>query len=236
MTEQQAQDIYNEFKRLYPNSKDVFSTRVNSIAAWEWSIKAHKRRSVPESVPTFISDIDLDTIKSRSVNNWSQLPEKTKEVYLMVSDCFAGSQVFATGSRIDGTFVDEFSTKEIRAFRQRIGKSEKLISDYDFTFEKAPFYLADALPKVKNKLLMYYSAKIDLLRLDIGAKKIKVPMWDFNRLTDEQRIQARQLFEAKSWGKLMLLHNTAKLSPNNYCCDETPIIKWFTWAYENGKI
>ena len=231
-----AQAIFKQFKALYPNSSDVFSERVNSVAAWSWAIKQHQRRPNVETVNVDISDSDKAQVAARVVNSWDGFTPRTKSIYLMIADHFAGVQVYGVGSRVNGTWIDEFSKPEIKALRQRLGKAPKEVSDFDFTLSKTIPNLEGVLQKAKNKVLMYFAVDIDLLRNELGQHKIKIPMWNFDRLTDEQKAQARIWYEAKNWGKLMLLHNTAKLSPNNYCCDETPILNWYRWAYENGKI
>jgi hypothetical protein len=66
--------------------------------------------------------------------------------------------------------------------------------------------------------------------------KILIPMWDFSKLPDDKKQEARELFAAQKWGLLMKMHNNYGLSENQYCCDEQPIIKWFKWAIDNGKI
>lgn len=69
--------------------------------------------------------------------------------------------------------------------------------------------------------------------------------WHFNRLTDEQKLLARQLFadrdnpeKGRTIIKLMDLYNEHRVSPDYLtpCCSLKQIIDWTQWAISKGEI
>jgi hypothetical protein len=114
--------------------------------------------------------------------------------------------------------------------REILGKSEKMESDYDFHTSRHP-----SCPECNKKDIG--GIRIDYVHhLPPGEHKIAIPMWDFSKLPDDKKQEAKELYAAQQWGKLMKMHNDYELSQNHYCCDEAPIINWFRWAIENGKL
>lgn len=238
MQESETRLIFEKYKGLYPLSIATFSEDENKIAFWKWAIKQAERRPIFESIvheePKEAESIRL----SRAVKSWDNMPNYIKYVYRIIADSFAGYQIAAVGSQIDGT--SSMDVNLFREFRQSWGKNPDKVSDYDFIIMDkinpldAEKYTIEAQGRLSTGGFQMY--KIDLLKNYINEQKILIPMWDFDKLTDEQRKQARALFNAQKWGALMKLHNDLKLSENEYCCNEAPIIKWFTWAANNGKI
>lgn len=224
-------DIFNEFKRLYPNSNEVFN--FNNVPRYEWSIKQAKLKPLHEYLTVKVPDNYKALQSIRRVHNFDEFPAMTQRVYLGIADYYAGTQVFATGSRVDGSFIELSSSDEIRKLREYLGKSDKIVSDYDYTMHGGKIPDVDGCKQFIQK---FFFAVADAVPFGLQEQKVKIPMWDFDKMTDADKAQARALFEAQRWGALMQLHNRLQLSPNNYCCSEAPIIKWFTWAYNNGKI
>lgn len=235
MTEQEARQIFDEYKTLYPKSKAQFYPDVNSLALWKWSIKQAKTRVIGNEIVTQPSDDAIKIKEKRAVKSFDEFPESTKAVYLAIADHFVGIQVYATGSRVNGDYIDGNSLFSVRYMRKELCKSEKQISDFDFTF----YFKGkreNVVQECKDFIYQQFGVKADSCPFSLLENKIEVPMWDFDKLTTEQKKQARALFLAKRWGALMKLHNDIKISPNKYCCTEAPIIEWFTWAYKNDKI
>jgi hypothetical protein len=119
--------------------------------------------------------------------------------------------------------------------RNELGKSKKEFSDFDFTFYSKNKH-ENIIEDCKHFISQQFGVTVDACPFALLDHKIEIPMWDFDKLTTEQKKQARVLYLEQRWGALMKLHNEWKLSPNQYCCSEAPIIKWFKWAYENDKI
>lgn len=235
MQESEARALYDEYKRLYPNSIGTFSMNEQKIALWRWSIKHDSMRVKSVEIDTTPPQSATELMQRRKVNHFCDLPEFTKRVYLCAADFFAGVQLYASGSRVNGDYIDADSPIAVLDMRRALGKSEKQISDFDFTFKDHRNQLSQA-EQCKKFIQQQFQVNTDVCPFAMVEHKIPVPMWDFDKLTEEQKRQARALFLEKRWGALMKLHNHWKLSPNQYCCNETPIIRWFTWAYENGKI
>ena len=235
MNEIEARKIYDQYKELHPKSAAQFNMSVNSLALWKWAIKQSKRRIAGIEIDIEPSKSAIEIMQKRAVSNFDDFPEHTKLVYLAIADYFPGLQIYATGSRVNGDYIDGNSPFSIRYMRKELGKSEKEISDFDFTFYSKSKYqnvIDDCKKEIQKQLLV----KVDACPFVLLDKKIEVPMWNFDKLTTEQKKQARALYLSQRWGALMKLHNDWKLSNNQYCCNEAPIIKWFTWAFENDKI
>jgi hypothetical protein len=239
MTEQEAEiksrEIFDLYKQLYPNSKAQYVPSVNNLALWKWSIKQSKRRITGVEINIEPSESAIKIRDSRKVLSFDQFPESTKAVYLTIADHFQGVQIYATGSRVNGDYIDGNSLFSVRYMRNEFGKAEKQISDFDFTFYSKNRY-ENIIQDCKYFIAQQFNAAIDACPFTLLDHKIEIPMWDFDKLTTEQKRQARSLYLAQKWGALMKLHNDLKISPNQYCCNEAPIIKWFKWAYENDKI
>ena len=75
-------------------------------------------------------------------------------------------------------------------------------------------------------------------------------VWDWTKLSVEEKARARKLYDKKDWGVLMKLHNDNKLSwhvlddgktivPYKYCCGKEHmdgIQEWFKIGVEDGHI
>lgn len=235
MTESEARLIFDEYKMLYPQSIAEFSVNPNKIALWQWSIKNAKRRDRGTDIDVTPPKSAQDLRYSRRVESFEQFPYFTQQVYLCAADFFPGIQLSATGSRVNGDYIDPDSPPEILDMRRVLGKANKQRSDYDFTLYSHKAH-TNEIEQCRKFISQQFYVMIDVCPFALVEQKINIPMWDFDKLTDEQKRQARALTLEHRWGALMKLHNEWKLSPNHYCCNEAPIIKWFTWALKEGKI
>jgi hypothetical protein len=235
MGKSEATEIFEHYKSLYPNSIGTFSLDASKIALWQWGIKQHGLRAKGVEIDTTPAPSAVALMERRRVNAFGELPEFTKRVYLCAADFFPDVQIYASGSRVNGDYIDPDSDSVILEMRKALGKAEKQTSDFDFTFHDHKSRL-NQIEQCKIFIHQQFQVSADVCPFALVEHKVKIPMWDFDKLTDEQKKQARALFLEKRWGALMKLHNDWKLSPNQYCCSEAPIVRWFTWAFENGKI
>lgn len=218
----QAKAIYDEFIRLHPNSIEKFDPTTGNISRWAYHIHSAKNAVRPKPMPLKPSKNAKAWAKQRAFKVWADMPLYMREKYLYIASHLPFVQVYATGSRVDGTYIELTSTDKERAFRKQLGKPDKLLSDYDVfaNVQKGSF----TLPTFA-----------DLQNTKTG-KTILIPMWDFSKLPTEKHHEVIQLFEAQNWGELMVIHNTFALSEHVYCCDALPIIRYFSAAINNGTI
>jgi len=107
--------------------------------------KKREIENAPKGEPVARDTTGVEHLRQlRGVKTFEEMPESTKAVYLQVAKCFPGVQVWATGSRVKGDYVDylEFQGKDnstkwqeyFRALRARrlAGMSDKKLSDFDF--------------------------------------------------------------------------------------------------------
>jgi len=239
--------LFNRFKHLHPNTLEVFDPcfyTESDVSRWEY----HIRQSLSLSTFPVIDNTDAVTAArqmadSRRVEAWEYMPAHIQKNYLKIADCYAGVQCYAVGSRVNGEYIESFYTEKTRLavqqMREILGKSDKIESDYDYTVAS---HILIGRPNVDrwNPYSMPETKPFQnadfLRRLPPGEHKIKIPMWDFSKLPADKKQEAKEFFAAQQWGKLMQMHNDYELSQNHYCCDETPIIRWFKWAIENGKL
>jgi len=238
--------LFNRFKHLHPNTLEVFDPcfyTESDVSRWEY----HIRQSLNLSTFPVIDNTDAVTAArqmadSRRIEAWEYMPAHIQKNYLKIADCYAGVQCYAVGSRVNGEYIESFYTEQTRLavqqMREILGKSDKIESDYDFCVSEVAKSKTAAMSIIEGaKTRHYLPFNTDRLRhLPPGEHKIKIPMWDFSKLPADKKREAKEFFAAQQWGKLMQMHNDYELSQNHYCCDETPIIRWFKWAIENGKL
>jgi len=227
---------YHEFILICPNSnQNPYPATPEKLSQWIFHINSRNRTPAQEEIRK-IKNIEADTMKDhRCFNNWGQMPAYMRHIYLKIADAFAGIQIAAVGSRIDGAYIESWDGEELRKYREDWGKSGKIQSDYDFTvLDKIDITLRSKRYNAAKAEAKEY--EVDLLIMHLSKEKINVPMWDFSKLPEFEKANARKLFEGQEWGSLMALHNKYTLSENYYCCNELPIIRWFTWAADTGLI
>lgn len=229
------QTIYNEFKRLHPNCTEAYYPTPENVARWKWHIAETQKRPVMEEVESTVRQAAFEIAQTRSYKTFYEMPKYMQERYLYIAGLFPGVQIYACGSRVNGEYIEEFSGASIKRLRVDLGKLDKTESDYDFCADiVAPDQLSYQVTMGKMRREIPFWA--DLLRGAPEHEKIAIPMWDFDRLPITEHKRVKELFDSQQWGELMEIHNAYQLSPNFYCCEISPIIRYFRWAIENGKI
>lgn len=226
-----AIETYKAFKSLHPNNADAFEPTAQNLARWQWHInKARPGGYAEMKMP------DKTTAEawreSRRVRSFEAFNSQTQHIYLLLADMFAGRQIWATGSRVNGDWIDLLGNdaETVAQCRATLGKCEKKHSDYDFTLVPLP---GENMAELRKMLPNW----ADLLAFNVPEnEKIKVPMWDFSRLPEHEHANVLALFEAQDWKALIAIHDKYRLSYNTYCCDDAPVIRWFTWAIEQGLV
>lgn len=251
--EQQARSLFDQFILLHPNSNEEYSPTLQNMQRWAWHVKQAAGRPAYDEVKKQIPEKARRIAESRSFKNFYDMPEYMKDRYLQIAAMFPGLQFYACGSRVRGEYIDKFSGKVIADLRRKLQKQDREESDYDVFVEdpvKRPKHL---LSKRKDSdtwkpKATYGGYTVQQIRdqlpewadvLFAGVpdnEKVPIPMWDFTRLPKDKHAEVIELFNNQRWGLLMQIHNDYALSPNVYCCNEAPIIRYFTWAIENGKI
>lgn len=228
----QVRAIFDQFKSLYKNSNEKFNPSLENVSRWRWMIEQATERASREVKP-FSWDFSNSAKKlaqSRAFATWDEIPMHMQKMFFSVASRFPGREVFATGSRVNGEYIDADSPAQIVRMRDRLLKARKKESDYDIFIQLLP---GEKQQNIKALLPSW----ADLVISDItGNHKILIPMWDFSKLPKEEHKQVLELFQGSQWGRLMDLHNQYQLSPNYYCCDDGPVRRWFGWAIENGII
>lgn len=228
--QQQARDLFDQFIAIHPNSNEQFTPTLENLQRWAWHIRESGNRPTGEEVRFSDNEDARKIAKSRSFTQFVQMPAYMKDKYLQISGLFPGIQFYACGSRVNGEYVDQWSGDAIQRLRVKLGKPVKMESDYDVCIEIKP---GMNLEQIKEQLPPW----ADLLNYGVpDDEKIPIPMWDFTRLPEEEHANVIALFNAQRWGELMIIHNKYVLSMNVYCCNEAPIIRYFSWAIENGII
>ncbi len=272
-----AHGLLAEFRAKHPNNSEGLPLTPENITRLQWHLKQELRKGDFVQIEYKENATARQIADSRRFETWEQMPAYMRANYLRIADCYAGSQVFACGSRVTGEYLERWSGPEIRQMRDNLCKSEKEESDYDFlikhgflkieidgsvndneavinemiaVFKSGWGALLTTSPHTEaEKTITIFNESdgfLEIKKLPFSADyihhqnqnehKIQIPMWDFSKLPDDKKQEARELVEAQKWGLLMKMHNDYQLSENHYCCDETPTIRWFKWAIENNKI
>jgi len=230
--EEQARELFDRFKDIHPNNNEAFVLNLENLQRWQWHVKEASVKPEFEQVGKTGPSIHAERLeKSRSFTSFAQLPAYMQDRFLRISAAVPGLQFYATGSRIKGGFIEPWSGREIKKLRGELGLPDKNESDYDVSVDipaGSPFTLAQIREKV--------GVLGDVVTGVPADQKIVIPMWDFSRLPASEYNRVLDLFAASNWGELMKVHNQYALSMNVYCCDEKPIIRYFSWAIEDAKI
>jgi hypothetical protein len=226
----EARKIFDRFKQLHPNSNEVFDFSLGNIARWAYHIE--HAESMPKGTPVVYeaTESDAQLIESRAVSDFSQLPIGTQRQYMRLVDLYPGIQLYATGSRIDGTYVDADSLLAIGEMRERIGKQPKQESDYDFTTTPDKWQIIAGGGFYQNFDLVAWSDDAE------KQKQIPIPMWDFSKLPECEYNNVLALYMANNWSALVEIHDKYQLSVNSYCCDLAPVKRWYKWAITNSIV
>lgn len=218
----EAYDIYLTFKEFCPNSKDVFTPTRENISHWMFQIREATQR--PEFQKIELDKEPLKRIqKKRKINSFDEFPPQTKLKYLRIASCFPGFQVWAAGSRVDGSYIETWDGDDVAEARMLAGKPPKRVSDYDFVVE----------PNAVQKFEL--PENTDRLRVRT-ENKIPLPMWDYSKLPEHEHKNVIKLLNSNDEVGLTAIHNQYNLSPHNYCCDLLPVVRHFADAVERGLI
>lgn len=227
-----AKDFFDRFKELHPNSPDQYEPDLASIQRWVWSVKeAQERASVGYDKFEVKDQRNAKALAlSRGVRSWGRLPEYMRNKFLELASRFPGRQVWATGSRVTGEYIDNTSGINIVRMREALLKKPTKESDYDIIVELKK---GDDLDNFRKRLPSWGDLVVNPIK---DEPKIEIPMWDFKKLPEDKHATAQELFAKKDWGRLMSLHNDYQLSPVFYCCDNEAVKRWFEWGIKEGLI
>lgn len=227
-----AKEVFTRFKELYPNNVEEFVPTLDNLQRWHWSVTEAERRNSGEYNPFEIPDQTKakELAASRAFRVFDKMPEYMKTKFMELASRYPGRKVWATGSRVNGDFIDEYSGPKIARMREQLFKKSTGSSDYDIIVELLPGEKVADLRKV----LPQWGDLI--VNPDPEQIKILIPMWDFSKLPEELHPKVIELVRGKRWPDLMVIHNEYQLSTNFYCCEVDAVRRWFTWAVEQRII
>lgn len=138
--------VWNKFKKLFPNSPEVYPhySREN-IARWNYHI-AHAEKG-EKFEPVVVDKTLLEMVRlERAVSVFERFKNSTADKYREIASLYPGVQVYACGSRVRGDWWDSNqiewpNTDIILQARHEGGMRTDKFSDYDF------WVPADALPE-----------------------------------------------------------------------------------------
>ena len=222
----EAYEIYAAFKEVCPNSKDTFEPTPSNLAHWKYQIRTAMDK--PEFQKVELDKGPLQKIQAkRKVATFEEFPPQTKLKYLRIASCFPGFQVWAAGSRVDGSYIETWDGQDIEEARLKAGKSKKIQSDYDFVVHPSTKEVYP-LPN-----LIHFKAD----RLKVRTEnKIPIPMWDISKLPESEHKNVIRLLNKNDQEGLTAIHNQYRLSPHDYCCDLLPVVRHFADAVNKGLI
>ena len=225
-------ETYDQFTALHPNAAEDFNPTRQNVTRWNWHNLRASERPTFEQAPPLADSADYVTAQrmalSRSFNSFGEMPAYMQEKYALLASLVPGLQLYACGSRVSGEYIEKNTGDEITAMRKALGKSPKMVSDYDVCTDFMRYPRAVSL----SQLLPPWA---DLLHYQT-TDKIPIPMWNFDLLPKEKHPEIIELYEAQNWGELMAMHNEYNLSPNRQCCSSLPVQRWFNWAIKEGII
>lgn len=227
----QSAELFDRFKELNPNSKEVFEPTLANLQRWHWHVnEAMFRPQYEKIIPGEIGTADARYIRARRFRTVAAMPNYMRKRFTELAALFIGKQVFAAGSRVTGEWIEKDSPPEVARLRESLGKAPKLESDYDIWFKTEPGedhkWIRDRLPKWA-----------DFIPNGIpDNQKVPIPMWNWDRLPKTEHAAAVDMFNNQRWGALMALHNKYQLSPQTLCCDDKPVREWFEWAIKEKII
>jgi len=228
--QEQLRQLYDRFLEVCPNSKDEFDPTIENAQRWQWHIKQFEQRGKPQPFEVERPTLDQAAlIEERSFLAFEDMPEYMKGQFSLIASFFPGRQLYATGSRVTGEYMEEWSGQEVKEIREKLRKANKGQSDYDVTFELKP---GEDIAAFRKAL----PPGADIVRPQAGAKILPIPMWDFSKLPTYEHNNVLELFSRNAWGALMKIHNEYKLSPTVFCCNDGPVRRWFAYAINEGII
>lgn len=230
-TAKEVIELWQAFKKLHPNNSEDFNPTFENIARWRYHVSEISGIVQPSADEQWKAmEAAREYLFGKAVKCFDELPKYMQDKYLELQFLFPDRQLYAVGSRVNGDYVELWSTDEIRRLRAEAGKRDKKESDYDFTV--GPEH-RQCISEMRKKTPIW----ADLVLNGIpDNEKILIPMWSFENLPAYEHDRVIELFNQSNWGELMVIHNQYLLSSHPYCCDEKPIREWFSWAIKEGKI
>lgn len=219
-------ELFAEFKRIHPNNKEEFAPTETNVARWKYHISAaHSAPKFPSAVGVIAGRSALARLSAgRQAAGFFDLPYIAQRVFEACAQCFVpGTEVFAVGSWVNGSWVWNGQPIFVYESRMRIGKTN---SCSDFDIFVAPG--AQQMAKLPAAAEVVRAAGID--------KKIKIPMWDFAKLPEEKREEFLQAYNSGDIDRVVAMHDEYRLSEYSYCCDLSGIGNWVEWAIKNGLL
>lgn len=117
----QSYQLFSEFKALNVNSEETFSPTLPNLQRWHWHVTEAKFRPQYEKVvPGKIATQDERFINARRFRRWEQMPEYMRDRFTELAALFMGREVWATGSRVDGTWIERDSPVEVARDRKSV--------------------------------------------------------------------------------------------------------------------
>jgi len=187
--EKQARQFYERFKALHPNSSEEFEFSIENAKRWRWHIEQAEKKAPTQEFNRGENVAEAAAEASeRAFLTFEEMPEYMKTQFSLIASHFPGQQIYATGSRVDGSYMEEWSPEEVRLLREKLGKKTNKGSDYDIVLEPGQEEAARKVQLPKGA---------DLLRYSPGGKKIAIPMWDFSKLPESEH--ARVIETLPAW-------------------------------------
>lgn len=216
---------FEQFKTMFPNNGEQYDPTHDNVQRWKWHLRQANQQQQYDIFPREVLEDWQAVIEKTAVETWNDMPAYMRVVYLELSGYFPGVQLFACGSRVNGGYVEKWSSHEFRQLRASAGRTNKDSSDYDFI-------CPEPCQPVKN-----LPGHFDRVRyLPQGEKSIPIPMWDFKKLPEHEHPRVVEALEVGNHRLLIEIHNTYKLSPWVYCCEVGGVINWFTHGVNTGQI
>lgn len=231
----QIKDLFEKFKALHPGNNEPFDPTLENLRRWNWAVReANRRNSVEyekfgDEDPRLVASAQA-LAESRASRSFGRLPQYIRSKFEELASFFPGRNVYATGSRVTGQYVDPTSGDRVRRMRKVLRKKEVAESDYDIIVEPFP---DGKIEDIRKGLPSWADLVVNPLPDD---PKILIPMWDFTKLPEEKHVEVIDLFERRAWGQLMAIHNEHQLSTEFYCCEVDAVRRWYSWGIENGHI
>lgn len=146
----EAQDVFERFKRAYPNNHEPYNPSEANVHRWIWHLNNQPQRAEGRSL-----DVHADArriAKSRVFGDFEAMPEYMRKRYLEVASLFPAREVWVTGSRANGQWIDPHDGGFlVEWMREQFRKIRKQESDYDFWVALPQEYNLERLREVLPK-------------------------------------------------------------------------------------
>lgn len=216
--------LFSEFKRLHKNNREQYNPTEENVKRWQWHLTQRKIAPPVKKMLRPTKKIDRN-IAPRKISKFDEFPAYMVPRWGEIASHFPGVQVWATGSRVAGEYIERWSNDEIKEWRQRNFKKPTIESDYDFYIDGKPTPVGQ-LPKWAD----WVRGRIH------ESQRIKIPMWDFKKLPKEKHQTAIDMYLSGDVKGLLDMHNEFNLSIHNYCCELDGFLRWWDWAIEQQII